>query len=413
MKGAKTGRRFGTCQIVITGLKLERFFYICRANDVVLRHIYLQEDSLVCSIYRRDYEKIIKITEKTKGTVIKVTNQGLFRILDYMGKRKSFFIGALLAALFAVFMSGFIWKISATGMESYSEREIIDYIHQLNIYTGMLKSDINCDEIETAIRNQFDHIIWVSAELSGTHLIIHVKETLEKEELEAESRPGHLIAKVDGVITSIVTRKGTPLVKQGDSVKQGDVLVSGIVPVYDDNGEVADNLLVAADADVMAQLRYDFSYTVDASHTVKVYSGLERKHYFIRVGDGKVIFKTGADTFKNSDMKTYESEIQFFRDFYFPIFYGSMVIREYITKTLSYTKEEQEALCMEKYEEFLENFTKKGIQIIEKDDTISMIGAKCHIEGYAIVNESIIKVEPLSEEEMFKLQTERNENDYE
>jgi hypothetical protein len=90
-----------------------------------------------------------------------------------------------------------------------------------------------------------------------------------------------------------------------------------------------------------------------------------------------------------------------------------MVIREYTTKTLSYTKEEQEALCMEKYDEFLENFTKKGIQIIEKDDTISMIGAKCHIEGYAIVNESIIKVEPLSEEEMFKLQTERNENDYE
>ena len=40
------------------------------------------------------------------------------------------------------------------------------------------------------------------------------------------------------VIKEIITRSGTPMVKPGDVVRKGDILVSGIIEVMDDFGGI-------------------------------------------------------------------------------------------------------------------------------------------------------------------------------
>ncbi len=92
----------------------------------------------------------------------------------------------------------------------------------------MRKSRISCTELEKRIRNAFPEISWVSAELTGTRLTIHLRENdgILKAETEPET-PCELTAGTDGTVTRIIVRNGKARVKVGDTVKTGDVLVSG------------------------------------------------------------------------------------------------------------------------------------------------------------------------------------------
>lgn len=69
------------------------------------------------------------------------------------------------------------------------------------------------------------------------------------------------------MVESIVTRCGTPLVKKGDEVKTGDVLVRGEIVLYNDAKEPTDSCYVQADADILVRtsIQYEIQYSADIS----------------------------------------------------------------------------------------------------------------------------------------------------
>ena len=80
------------------------------------------------------------------------------------------------------------------------------------------------------MREDFDEITWVAAAVKGNHLYISIKENDSFEGgIKSTEIPENIIASDDGTIESIITRSGTPLVKKGDNVEKGQVLVSGVV----------------------------------------------------------------------------------------------------------------------------------------------------------------------------------------
>ncbi len=91
----------------------------------------------------------------------------------------------------------------------------------------------------------------MSAELRGTKLFLRLAETDMPLMQKEESVPVHLVATADGIVESLVCRSGTPMVKIGDVVKKGDILVSGIVSVIGDNETLVNRYPVAADADIL------------------------------------------------------------------------------------------------------------------------------------------------------------------
>lgn len=97
---------------------------------------------------------------------------------------------------------------------------------------------------------------------------------------------------------NIVIRNGTPLVKTGDICKQGDILVSGEVPILNDSQEVVRVEYVPADADIYVRHQIAYYQEVPLSYEKKVQSGTSKTSWYFRVGD----FVFGADTGKNPDI---------------------------------------------------------------------------------------------------------------
>ena len=65
---------------------------------------------------------------------------------------------------------------------------ILDYLESEQVVHGMRKSQVDCKEIQSMIRIEFPDIIWVSAEVKGTRLIIRVRENMETEVQEDTGR---------------------------------------------------------------------------------------------------------------------------------------------------------------------------------------------------------------------------------
>ena len=72
------------------------------------------------------------------------------------------------------------------------------------------------------------------------------EEKIEEKEEQAES----IICKTTGTVESMVVRQGTPMVKVGDEVAAGDLLVEGFYRIKNDAGEIVRYEGVAADADI-------------------------------------------------------------------------------------------------------------------------------------------------------------------
>lgn len=143
-----------------------------------------------------------------------------------------------------------------------TEDIFVDFLRQENISYGTPAYQIDTDALEKKLRDQFSYITWASFQVDGTRLCLTVKENQTTNEQTTdqtdEKHPFDLCASVDGTVKNMVTRNGTPMVKIGDAVKAGDVLISGLIFVYNDDETVKTIHQTQADGDI--SIEYEMLY---------------------------------------------------------------------------------------------------------------------------------------------------------
>ena len=102
-------------------------------------------------------------------------------------------------------------------------------------------------------------------------LVVEIREGDTKLSEETSKAACSLFSTVDGIVESVVTRQGTPLIKSGEEVKKGQELIFGIVNITDDSQEVVRYEYVQADADVYVRYTIDYYDTFPLTIEKKVY----------------------------------------------------------------------------------------------------------------------------------------------
>lgn len=69
----------------------------------------------------------------------------------------------------------------------------------------------------------------MSVNLHGTRAEVLVREKLPTPELRDETTPAHVISAATGIITHMEVLEGQPSFQEGDTVLEGEVLISGVV----------------------------------------------------------------------------------------------------------------------------------------------------------------------------------------
>lgn len=385
----------GYVKIKVWGYAPQRFMNLCINRGIVLWGLSGYGGYYTMYMSLSDFFSIRDIVGKTKTRVAVLERHGLPFFMRNVRKRKMFAAGIVLCMTFLLVMSRFIWAIQMEGNLLISDEELYHFMQSQGVDYGTKKSGLRPEELEAAIREQFPIVTWTSVRLEGTRVTVMVKENdvptkEERTQLALRYPDGaDLVAAKAGVVADILTRSGVPQVKEGDTVEKGEVLVSGMVPIYSDDGTVREWEHTVADADIRIEYEQNVSLSQNFSYQYKNYTGREKVYRFFAVGGKRYRFPFGTCSYVCYDEILEERQLSVFGQIDLPVFIGNIRYREYLPVDARYDEESARTLLEAKFEKIMDRMKEKGVQIIQKDVKIVRKANALSMEGKITVQQDV------------------------
>lgn len=393
----------GYVKIRVSGYSTERFLNLCSYHQIQIWRLEPKKNSYELYMTLQGFRRLRPLARKTHTRISIVQRCGLPFFIYQNRQRQAFLAGLFLCIGLLFLSSSFIWDIHFEGNEKWTRETLLEFLDTKNVSPAMPKRKVDCSQIAKDIRAQYQDVVWVSASIDGSRLKIQIKEnedTISPEEeagkfdTEGENEEVHptdLIASEDGIITSIITRSGVPMVHVGDAVKKGDILVSSRVEVLNDAKEIVGYQYRQSDADIYADTTMNYRDTMPLVYQEKQYrSRGKKKGWYVKLGSYSISLGFTKNTGgRNRERYTSEHRIKLGESFYLPVSYGEICMNTYTEKTKKYTEKELQLYLTEKFESFLEELEEKGIQICENNVKIHVDENSAVAEGMLYLNRQI------------------------
>lgn len=290
--------------IIIEGYFLEKFVNICMHRCILLWDIVRRsETSMELKLSIKGFKMLRPVARKTKCRVRIKEKRGLPFVFNRYRKRKAFVAGAALFFILINIMTSFIWSIEITGNENLKTEYLESILKSKGIKTGVLKYGINTKNVVEELMLELRELSWISIEIKGTKLKAQVRERLPAPEIIPLNEPCSIIASKDGLISRIIVKEGMETVRQGDTVKKGQELISGKLPIRNEKDKYR---LVHAIGTVEARTWYEGICPVDTEIVEKKRSGRQYGDYSLIVLNKKIdIFnrKKGYQYYEKDELK--------------------------------------------------------------------------------------------------------------
>ena len=344
----------GYLNIEIEGYFVEKFINICISKKIFLWNIKRTKSSNSAIAYAnigiKDYKKISKIAKATKCKVSIKTKKGLPFICNKYKKRKAFFVLFITIAILCIFLSNFVWNIEIIGNNTIATEEIMKNLEEQGLKLGSFKNTVDTKKIINNMRLKRNDLAWIGINIEGTNATVKVVEADKKPEIVNEEDYCNIVATKEGIIVKVNALNGTPLVKEGDTIKKGSLLIGGWL-----EGKYTGTRYVHANGSVYAKVWYSKKEKIDLKKKKKKQTGTQENKYSVNVNNFKINFYKTLSKFENYDTIEEIKKIKIFSNFYLPIQIVKNTNYELTFENVEYTVEEAKRIGEEKAKETLKN----------------------------------------------------------
>lgn len=351
----------GYVDIVVEGYYIERFINICNSRQIFLWNIRKDNSiTLYASIEAKRFKDLKDICKRTKCKVKIKNKKGFpFTVKKYK-KRKVFLILLLIIILAIIALSRFIWNIEVEGNVDISKEEIMQLAEDHGLAIGASKGKIDTKEIINNIRLERDDIAWVGIDIKGTNAIIKIVEADEKPEIVNEDEYCNIVADKDAIITKVSAQNGTPLVKEGDVVTKGDIIIAGWL-----EGKYTGRQYVHSQGEVQARVWYTTTEKIALKETKKIETGNIENKYSVKINNFQINLHKSLPNFQKYDTIEENKKLRLFSNFYLPLELVTYTYKEYEEVVVVHSFEEAKQMGIDKAAETLkENI--EGKKVLDK-----------------------------------------------
>lgn len=340
----------GYLRIEVEGYFIEKLINLSSNKSILLWNSKREKSTLLyTNISIKDFRKIVKIAKKTKCKVKIKEKKGLPFIFNKYRKRKIFFLSLCLIVVGIVILSNFIWNIELTGNTNISTEELIAVLEKEGLKIGTAKNKINTKKIVSKVRLDRNDLAWIGIELKGTNALVKVVEADKKPDIIKEEEYCNIVATKPGVIVKTNAINGTSLVKQGDTVNKGTILIAGWL-----EGKYTGTRYVHANGEIVAKVWYEEKQKIELNQVISKENGNSENKYSVKINNFQINFYKTLSKFEKYDTIGETKKIKIFSDFYLPIEITKITNKELIEEKLTYSKEEAKQIAVENAKKLLD-----------------------------------------------------------
>lgn len=349
--------------------ELNRFIKKCIDNNINLYNISYVKDKMVVLIDVKDYLKIKRLNYYSKIRVVKY--DGLLNIKKII-KDNIFYISVIfLSFIWMNLLTNYIVDIEIIHSNSGIRRLLKEELDKNNVKKFSLAYSFEeLDNITKKIlADNKNNLEWVSIKKDGMKYIVRAEERIIKSEVVSD-KPRDIVASKDAYITKVISSKGNVLVRQGEYVKKGTVLISGKITLYEDVKGVT-----SASGSVYGNVWYEC--TVETPKEISSERLTGRKRYNLNVGN-KILLRNKYQNFRQKNIR----EIKIF----------GLKIKFYKEEEVEIikTKTDDEYALNRLKEEFDKKLNGKGViiyqKVLKKDENNSTIKYRVFIITNELIN---------------------------
>ena len=203
-----------------------------------------------------------------EGISVRTVRQGgLPHWLRLYRHRIGILFGMILGAAIVTVSSRVLWDIRISGNEQMTARQVRSELAESGLYIGMPLSELDTGRMELQIQLDSERISWVSINMAGTVAYVEIRERVATPE-NTPVRPANLVARCEGIIAGLEVYTGECMVRIGQAVRQGELLVSGL---YD--SQAVGWRVTRAAGRIPARTVHEFSIEIPLVYEKKVYIG--------------------------------------------------------------------------------------------------------------------------------------------
>lgn len=360
--------------IKVTGFSVERFINLAVHQDVYIWDVAYTQDAVYMKVSAKAFKHLKSCAKKTKCHMKIVSKTG-YPFLAHRYRKRKLLLAGLAFFVFTIYgLSLFVWQVDVVGTDRLNPGDIKAFCKEQDMTVGVFKYQLDTKALEQALLVHFPDIVWVNVHIKGTKATVSLKEALPKQVLVDRKTPCHVVAAKDGLVVSVATSAGTPLVKQNDVVHEGDLLVSGeLVIKNDETGAVKE--YVHADAEVLCKLYYEINFEIPYNYTEKRYTGKTKKHYGLMVLDKRLDWPFYANPYTNFDQSVSRKQLGFGLNYPLPVILVTTTYTEFEPVEKSRTPEQVKELAQRMVTgriirefDFSADIIEKNFDFIENND---------------------------------------------
>ena len=222
----------GIVTLTITGAEPERFLNACaKANILFWGAEPVDPVTLRLKLHAHQRKKAEAIAARLLCDVTADSKEGAPFFLARFRRRYAFLVGMALSLAAVFVLSQFLLTVEVEGNETVPSAVILSELRRLGVRPGAFGPALDEGAIAQEALITLGDLSWMAVNLYGTRAEVLVREKEPKPKLEDTKSPANVVAGTTGIITHLEVWQGEACFEEGDTVVEGDVVISGWMPI--------------------------------------------------------------------------------------------------------------------------------------------------------------------------------------
>lgn len=218
----------GSAVVEVTAPAPERVVNLCAAHGIPFWDVtWLREDAFRLSTTLSGARRLAEVTAETAARVTVLRREGAPELWHRGRNRYVLLAAAVLLPLLLVLTSGYIWDLDVSGNTTVPTESVLQALERCGVTVGTRGAGLDQDDLRNRVLPLLPDVVYLAVNVRGCTAHVQVVERTRPPHLYRDGDIQNIVASRDGLLTKIEALDGVTCVSVGDTVRAGDVLLSG------------------------------------------------------------------------------------------------------------------------------------------------------------------------------------------